>query len=148
MGFLKQLFSKKALAKEIVESNVKVYYRLKAQFPGVEEHRILANVWLARYPEGNEMMSLSETLQFSVVEPGENVRALGLYLQYKEMPGYILPELVSEFGRYQAKIVGLMKSGKLVDAYCERNSLTAKENPWLVEALKEMKEINPYFDSR
>jgi hypothetical protein len=138
MGFLKQLFSKKACAKGIVESNVKAYHNLKARFPGVEEHRVLANVWLARYPRGDETISLTETLQFSVLDPGENARALGLYLQYKEMPGYIVPELATEFTRYQAKIDDLVKSGRMVEAYRQKNPLTARENPWLVSTLEDI----------
>jgi|SRR5215510_3644864 len=92
------LFNDKVLGEAIVDIQVRAYQSLKRADPHLEEHELLAMVWLdhrkayerlshAKTDDNAlNLLSFTETQQFSVLDYPSSIRALGLYMVSKELP--------------------------------------------------------------
>ena len=79
---------------KIIQSVEKIYWQLKKDFPNMDEHWYLANTWLKRYgpteaakEKGKGLMnflSYQDTSSFSILDSPKSIRALALFLLYKE----------------------------------------------------------------
>lgn len=92
MGFITSLFSKKALAIETVKTQERLYFQAKKQHPDKEPHELLMGVYLGRRQTigdsaSSDTMQLAaetETELFSCLPEPSNIKALALYMLYKE----------------------------------------------------------------
>jgi hypothetical protein len=151
MGFFRSLFGNKALAEDIIKANEETYWKVRSERPGEDEHFYLGTTLLRRFEarkrlgqnflsgvaqeyglspkDGKEMLNMitaAETRLFSVLDPPDSIRALALYVVYKEVP--------SEAHRYEEeynKIVGpIMKmedDGTFMGLYRKKNPNMAKQ---------------------
>ena len=103
------LFIPSYLAQNIIKANEDTYYHCKKSYPNKNEHDYLAMTYAARRRAGvavfndriNEeqisLLAYSETHQFAVLEPPKSIRALALYILYKERPNLITDSHRDEF---------------------------------------------------
>jgi len=136
MGFFKSLFSSKALAENIIKVNEETYFDLKKKHPDRDEHWLLANTWLKIFsstkeakrkgPELMKFIAWKDTLNFSILDPPKSIRALALYIVYKEVP--------SEAYRYEEEVNKIMEpimrmrdDGTFMGLYRKKNPNSAKQ---------------------
>ena len=144
MGFFKNIqgiFNTKVMGKEIVDTQVRMYQKSKQSYPRLEEHQHLANVWLSRRKtferfsgqkaddEALNLLAFSETHLFSVLDYPNSIRALGLYILYKERPDIIekYPEFESEYGRLIEPVLRAREAGTFLDWYKRKNPRLASQ---------------------
>lgn len=116
---------------EIIRAQEKAYRKALKLLPGADQHVLLAQVWLSRMAargkstdDGTtQAFAFNETMQFACIPPPDNVRALGLYFIYKEMP-YLLqkvPKFSQEFERLMIPVHAAMESGDFDALYKKYN---------------------------
>jgi len=153
MGFFKSLFSNKALAEDIIKANEKTYRRVRKERPGEDEHFYLATTLLRRFltkleVTGKTLPSLeklkleqeekqqaekhqsniiawNETRLFSVLDPPNSIRALALYIVYKEVPSEA-HRYEEEYNRIMEPVMKMEKDGTFMDIYRKKNPNIAK----------------------
>jgi hypothetical protein len=141
MGFFKSLFSNKALAEDIIKANEKTYWKVREERPGEDEHFYLGTTLLRRFEarkklgqdlgllndkENLNFVTYNETMSFSVLDPPKSIRALALYIVYKEVP--------SEAHRYEEEVNKIMEpimrmrdDGTFMGLYRKKNPNSAKQ---------------------
>lgn len=109
MGFfraLKSIVSPSALAEETVDVQYRQFRIVATDCPNDSLHMLLSKVLLFRWKargreitESSAIAAMAETMDFSCLPPPSCVRALGLYVFYKENPAGIelCPQLAVEF---------------------------------------------------
>jgi hypothetical protein len=144
MGFLKNIqgiFNTKVMGEEIVDTQVRMYQQLKQSNPRFEEHELLANVWLSRRQtlerltgqktdhETLSLLAFTETHLFSVLDYPDSIRALGLYMVYKERPDIIAkhPEFESEYGRLIGPVLRAQEAETFLEWYRRKNPKLAAQ---------------------
>ena len=155
MGFFKSLFSNKALAEEIIKANEKTYWKVRDERPSEEEHFYLASTLLRRFEarkqlgqnilanmkqkygfsseDEKEMLSMiafTETRLFSVLDPPDSIRALALYIVYKEIPSEA-QHYEEEYNKIMEPIMKMEEDGTFMDIY-------RKKNPNIVKQMDEL----------
>lgn len=128
---------KKAPAEDIIKSLEQTYFDLRKENPDQDEHWLLANTWLIRYgstkqakqkgEDWTKFVAYKDTLQFSILEPPKSVRALALFLVYKEIGDETASYYGSEFSEVMELIIESQESNVFLDKYKERNPRTWKE---------------------
>jgi hypothetical protein len=151
MGFLKSLFSNKALAEDILKANEKTYWKGRSERPGEDEHFYLSTTLLRRLEarkqlgqdflssakqrfglspkDEKEMLNIiiaAETRLFSVLDPPDSIRALALYIVYKEVPSEA-HRYEEEYNRIMGPIVKMEEDGTFMDLYRKKNPNMAKQ---------------------
>jgi len=107
MGFIKSLFSKKALAIDTVKTQERLYHKAKRQYSDKEPHELLIEVYLGRREvigddissEGVQIAAEIETELFSCLYEPNNIKALALYMLYKER--HINKNLLDEYPNHR-----------------------------------------------
>jgi hypothetical protein len=122
---------------KIMESVEKTYSGLRRDHPDRDEHWLLANTWLERYgatreakrkgPEVMRFIAYKETHQFSILERPESVRALALFLVYKEL-GAAAEPYGPEFGRVMEPVLRARAEHRFFERYKEKNPGTLSES--------------------
>mgnify|MGYP001030709307 FL=1 len=126
--------SKVAPALDLIKNVEKHYADLYRQNPHQDGHWLLANTWLKRYgnsaqavergAEWTEFIALKDTMQFSVLEFPASVRALALFLVYKELaPKYSL-YYWSDFHLLMEEVFRLKENRQFYQMYKFRNPQT------------------------
>lgn len=110
------------------------YNDLKTKNPDKDEHWLLINTYMARYgnweaskQKGSELMkyiSFKDTFQFSLLETPKSIRALALFLVYKELGEKEAESTVEEFNQLYGFIYKIYEEQKLLEEYQKRNPLT------------------------
>jgi hypothetical protein len=141
MGFFKSLFSNKALAEDIVKANEKTYWKVREERPGEDEHFYLATTLLRRFEarkklgqdlgllndkENLNLVTNSETMSFSVLDPPKSIRALALYIVYKEVPSEAY-RYEEEYNRIMEPVMRMEENGTFMDLYRKKNPNMAKQ---------------------
>lgn len=126
----------KTRPEKIIESVEKTYSALRRDHPDRDEHWLLANTWLERYgatreakrkgPEVMRFIAYNETHQFSILEPPESMRALALFVVYKEL-GAAAEPYAPEFGRMAEPAWRAMAEGRFFERYKQKNPGTLSE---------------------
>jgi hypothetical protein len=121
---------------KIIESVEKTYSGLRRDHPDRDEHWLLANTWLERYgatreakhkgPEVTRFIAYKETHQFSILEPPESIRALALFLVYKEL-GAAAEPYGAEFARIMEPVLQVRADCCFFERYKQRNPRTVSE---------------------
>lgn len=136
MSFINEfigVFVPRVLAKNIIKANEDTYYYCRANNPGLNEHDYLAMTYAARRKAGvlvgNDsiteeqisILSYTETHQFAVLKPPDSIRALALYILYKEKPKLISKKLSSEYSKLVVPIFEAKEKGVFSDWYERTN---------------------------
>ena len=141
MGFFRSLFSNKALAEDIIKANEKTYWKARSERPGEDEHFYLDTTLLRRFeatkqlgqdflsgakqkyghsPEDEKemlnMITAAETRLFSVLDPPDSIRALALYIVYKEVP-LEAHRYEEEYNKIMGPILKMEEEGTFMDVY-------------------------------
>lgn len=129
----KRMLSPSILAENTLKANEDTYYILRKKFPNKREHDYLAMTYAARrragviiYKDGIteeqiSLLSYTETHQFAVLEPPNSIRALALYILYKERPDLITDEYRSEYAKLYTPILQAKEDGTFGDWYERTN---------------------------
>jgi len=153
MDFSKVSFGNKSLAQDIIKANEKTYRRVRKERPGEDEHFYLATTLLRRFltkleVTGKTLPSLeklnleqeekqqaekhqlnniawNETRLFSVLDPPDSIRALALYVVYKEVPSEA-HRYEEEYNRIMEPVMKMEKDGTFMDLYRKKNPNIAK----------------------
>jgi hypothetical protein len=114
------------------------YSRLREQNPDRDEHWLLANTWLARYGSSEQAkekgaawaryVAYKDTLQFSILETPKSIKALALFLVYKELGEKAAAHYADEYAQLYEKVYTCMSNNKFIDEYKKRNPQTWSEN--------------------
>lgn len=120
----------KVRAEKMIESLEKTYFGLRRDHPDRDEHWLLANTWLKRYGstreakrKGRQLMrfiSYKDTHQFSILDPPESIRALALFLVYKELAAAAEP-YGGEFMKIMEPVFRANADQCFFDRYKEKN---------------------------
>jgi len=158
MGFLKSLFSHKALAEDIIKANEKTYWRVRSERPGEDEHFYLDTTLLRRFEarkqlgqdflssakqkhglspknekETLNMITAAETRLFSVLDPPDSIRASVLYVVYEEVPSEA-HRYEEEYNRIMGPVIKMEEDGTFMDLYRKKNPNMAKQTDALDRA--------------
>jgi len=159
LGFLKSLFSNKALAEDIIWANETTYWKVRQELPNEDEHFYLATTLYRRFtarieytgkdplnnPElepfyaslgsnklsseaketSRSIFSYTETRLFSVLDPPNSIRALALYVVYKELPSEA-HRYAKEFNRIMEPIQKMEEDATFWGLYRKKNPNIAK----------------------
>ncbi|OGN96254.1 MAG: hypothetical protein A2Z77_00655 [Chloroflexi bacterium RBG_13_51_36] len=151
MGSFKSLFSDKALAEDIIKANEKTYWKVRSERLGEDEHFYLATTLLRRFEarkrlgqnplsgitreyglspkDEKEMLSMitaAETRLFSVLDPPDSIRALALYIVYKEVPSEA-HRYEEEYNRILGPIMKMEEDGAFANLYRKKNPNMARQ---------------------
>ncbi len=103
------IFVPRILTENIIKANEDSYYNLRKKFPGKNEHDYLAMTYAARRKAGAvvrndsiteeqiELLAYTETQLFAVLKPPNSIRALALYILYKERPDLLTDSYSNEY---------------------------------------------------
>jgi len=162
---------KKAPAENLIRALEQIYFELKEKNPDRDEHWFLANTWLKRYgstkqakqrgTEWTNFVAYKDTLQFSILEPPKSIRALALFLVYKELGEEAATHYSNEFSQLMEPIIESQESNVFLGKYKERNPRTWKENQveddssywsrmlcWLLKGLEPSKEAEEAWSKK
>jgi hypothetical protein len=129
--FIKTITNPEAMGDEIIRIQEDSYEKAKQIYPGKDPHVLLAHVWLSRQAahrkdvngEPMQIVSFTETMQFACLPYPDNIRALALYILYKERPDIVsrYPRFSGEFNRLIAPVMAATASGSMEDLYHKHN---------------------------
>ena len=129
--------NKNAPAEKLIKSLEQTYFGLRKKHPDQDEHWFLANTWLERYGSGEEakqkgagwarFTAYKDTCEFSVLEPPKSIRALALFLVFREQGEQPAKYYESEFFQLIEPIVRSKASRVFLEEYQQRNPSTWKE---------------------
>lgn len=135
--FFQSMFDSRVCGQEVVATQEKMYEQSRCENPGEEPHAHLARVWLSRArvhgkdpnDPAVQMVSFTETMQFACIPYPGCIRALGLYMVYKERPDIIQqhPEFTEEFAALIEPVQGAMVDGSMMTLYARQNPRMAAE---------------------
>lgn len=153
IDFFKSLFSNKALAEDIIKANERTYWKVRKERLSEEEHFYLATTLLRRFLTKLEVtertlpsleklkleheekqrvekhqlntIAWNETRLFSVLDPPDSIRALALYIVYKEAPSEA-HRYEEEYNRIMGPVMKMEEDGTFMDLYRKKNPNIAK----------------------
>lgn len=122
------------ITEKILSVSKQIYDKVRMERPDEDEHFYLATTWLRRffsdkraYRHGNKLsdkelgnMSWTETMQFAILDPPGSIRALSLYMVYKECPREYL-KYIKEFNKLMEPVAETKKNGTFMDVYKQKN---------------------------
>ncbi|MEE9584673.1 MAG: hypothetical protein V3W51_04250 [Candidatus Brocadiales bacterium] len=122
------------IAEKILSISQQVYDKVKMDRPDEDEHFYLATAWLRRFfrdkrpyllgdrlsDEELDRLSWTETMQFSILDPPDSMRALGLYMIYKECPREYL-KYVREYNKLMEPVTEARENETFMDIYRQKN---------------------------
>jgi len=124
-------------AENLIKSVEQKYLDLRREHPDQDEHWLLANTWLERYGSSEEakekgdewarFTAYKDTCEFSVLEPPQSIRALALFLVFKEMGGEPARQYESEFFKLVEPVMRSKEKRAFIDEYKQKNPLAWKE---------------------
>ena len=114
------------------------YSQLRERNPDRDEHWLVANTWLTRYGSSKQakkkgaawtkFVAYKDTSQFSILEAPKSIRALALFLVYKELGEDEAIPYGIEFGRLMEPVMKAKDNHTFLDEYKKRNPRTWREN--------------------
>ena len=114
------------------------YHQLRDGNPDRDEHWLLANTWLTRYGSSKQakkkgaawtkFVAYKDTSQFSILEPPKSIRALALFLVYKELGEDAAIPYAMEFAPLMEPVMKSKDNHTFLDEYKKRNPRTWEEN--------------------
>lgn len=120
---------------QLLENN---YSQLRHQNPDRDEHWLLANTWIARYGSSKQakkeglawtnFVAYKDTLQFSILETPKSIRALALFLVYRELGENAVAPYAMEYAQLYDKIETCRSKHTYLEEYKKRNPRTWSEN--------------------
>ncbi|HNO95518.1 MAG TPA: hypothetical protein PKJ84_15180 [Anaerolineales bacterium] len=136
---LKSLVSPTTMGEEVIEAQYKTYRAGVARNPTAEPHELLTQTLLARWAargvnvstQDAQTKAFSETLLFACLPPPSCVKALGLYILYKEQPSVIelCPQFGVEYEMLMRPIHQAKETGNLLNLYAKINPILAAQIP-------------------
>ncbi|MGH9863264.1 MAG: hypothetical protein ACRD35_07550 [Candidatus Acidiferrales bacterium] len=137
--YIVSVFNPRVLAQEIIKKQEEIYESQRRHFPGQEEHIYLAQVWLSRGaayrhrldPNDPDVQTRAfiETHAFACLDPPDSIRALGLYIVWKEHRDIIkhYVEFQEEFNRIMQPVHQAEEDGTIDKLYSRRNPKLASK---------------------
>lgn len=135
--FFQSMFDSRVCGQEIVATQEKMYEQSRRENPGDEPHNHLARVWLSRArlhgkdvnDPAVQMVSFTETMQFACIPYPGCIRALGLYIIYKERPDILqqYPEFAEEYAALIEPVQAGMFDGSMLKMYARLNPRMAAQ---------------------
>jgi len=114
------------------------YSQLRERNQDRDEHWLLANTWLARYGSSDQakeqgaawanFVAYKDTLQFSILDTPRSIRALALFLFYKEWGERAAARYADEYAQLYEKIYTSMNNGTFIHEYRKKNPQTWNDN--------------------
>lgn len=136
MNWIKKAFSGNA-KEETIRSLEKTYNVLKSNNHDKDEHWLLINAWLSRYkdweasrqkgPKLMKCIAFKDTFQFSLLDPPKSIKALSLFLVYKELSDKEAESGAGEFAQLIEPIEQMREEHRLIEEYRQRNPFTYRE---------------------
>jgi len=121
----------------LITSLEQIYNDLKAKNSDKDEHWLLINTWIMRYgdweaskqkdPKVMKYISFKDTFQFSLLETPKSIRALALFLVYKELGEKEAESTDKEFNHLYGLIQQIYERRDLLEEYKNRNPFTWNE---------------------
>lgn len=136
INFIKELvgvFVPRILAENIIKANEDTYYHCRKKWPNQNEHDYLAMTYAARRrthvkvfkdnitEEQIHILSYTETEIFSVLVPPKSIRALALYILYKERPDLITDNHHDEYSNLIGPVLKSQDDGSFENWYKKTN---------------------------
>lgn len=135
---LQEEIEAKAPANNLIKSLTDSYLNLKNQNPDRDNHWLLANTWLKRYGNTQQSKQLGkekinfiaykDTLNYSVLSYPDSIRALSLFLVYKELGEEQAKYFVTEFNLLYEKVIKYREESLFIEQYKLINPRTWSEN--------------------
>jgi hypothetical protein len=127
-------FHQAAVAKKLLSLTSEIYEKVRSERPDEDEHFYLATTWLRRFFSGKKAyqygerlsdeelgnLSWTETIDFSILTPPNSLRAMSLYMVYKECPKEYLKH-VKEYNTLMTLVTEVKKNGTFMDFYKQMN---------------------------
>jgi hypothetical protein len=143
MGFFKNLraiFDPSVRAEALIETQVNSFHTYLKRYPDRDKHAWLAMTLRLRYSNLDESLYYTETWQFSMLSIKNAPIALGIYLIYKEGPTSAKP-YTGVFLEMMVPVWELVNKKEFVSAWKKENPWTYKNQPWLLNVLKQAEEV-------
>lgn len=133
---VQSIFNPRILAEEIIRANEKTYDLLRAKYPRRKEHDYLARTYACRREAHGvlgmdsisedelRVISYTETLKFAVLPHPKSIRALALYILFKERPDLITASHKAEFGELMEPVFTAEQEGRFEEWYARTNPET------------------------
>ncbi|MBW1924044.1 MAG: hypothetical protein JRJ35_11275 [Deltaproteobacteria bacterium] len=129
--FFKSLTNAEAMGEEIIRMQEDSYEKARQLYPDSDPHVLLAQVWLTRqaahgrdvHSEAMQITAFTETMQFACLPYPQNIRALALFIVYKERPDIIqrFTRFSQEFQELMAPVSAAVESGDFERIYRKHN---------------------------
>ncbi|MFA4999435.1 MAG: hypothetical protein WC519_01775 [Parcubacteria group bacterium] len=137
MNWIKKILGGRTDKETLTCSLEQIYDNLKKNNPNKDEHWLLANTWMARYGdlEASKQKGLKltkyiaykDTFQFSILDTPKSIRALVLFLIYKELGEKAAESDAEEFAQIMKPLQKFQGGGKLIEEYKHKNPFTWNE---------------------
>ena len=121
---------------QVIKSIEGHYLKLKETNPGMDEHWFLANSWLQRYKSTQEakkkgpglmnFIAYKDTHQFSILDPPKSIRALALFIVYKELSKEA-EKYSLEFSEIMEPVIESQQNNTFLLIYKKKNPKTWKK---------------------
>jgi len=133
---LKSIFNPQIQAEEIIGANEKTYDLLRGKYPGRKEHDYLAWTYVSRRDarkavgmdsiseDDLSVISYTETFNFAVLPTPQSIRALALYILFKERPDLITDSHRTEFAELMEPVFKAEQDGQMEEWYQRTNPET------------------------
>jgi hypothetical protein len=135
--FFQGIFNTRALGKQTIRTQERIYEKQRELFPNRDPHFYLAQVWLSRQAVwGNDPndpalqgLAFGQTYLFACVPPPSCARALGLHFLYKERPDILIKhqDLEDEYNQLMQPVIEAQQNGTIEQLYRMYNPRMADE---------------------
>lgn len=140
MSFFRKAFSffnSRVLIEETINTQKEIYEGQKKMYPDMDLHDHLAQVWLSRmatfgydpYEKASISAAYSTTFNFACIPPPKCIRALALFMVYKENEKAIVDNLQfrKEFETLMKPVYEAQDNDTWIELYAKYNPNRAKE---------------------
>jgi len=164
-GRISIALTRKAKAKQLIDSVLLDFYALKKTFPDMDEHWYLAETWLRRYKKPSRVdhiyrvlpnstiadikateparlhtFAWIETHQFAILDSPKSIAALSNYILYKEMPQQAL-YYATQYSELMKPVLEAEEKGDFILQYRRQNQKTYESIMAQSEADSELKQF-------
>ena len=137
MGFKRSRLNpvqQQVITKKILSITRQIYDKVKEERPDEDEHFYLATTWYRKhfkdkrpYQQDDPLLegelsrlSWTETMQFATLDPPASIRALSLYMVYKECPREYL-KYVQEYNKLMEPVMTALEDDTFMEVYRGKN---------------------------
>lgn len=136
LRYFQSILHPQVLAEDTIRANENTYHLLRKKYPGRKEHDYLAWTYVSRRDARKALgmdsiseadlsvISYTETLTFAVLPTPQSIRALALYILFKERPDLITDSHRTEFAQLMEPVFKAEQDGQMEKWYQQTNPET------------------------